>query len=101
MKVSRSALALEDIWEIASWLAEREDAALALRFVDAVETSIHELADQPKLGPLVQLKNPQLARMRFWRVKGFPNHLIFYQEFDGDLVIVRVLHGARELDSLL
>lgn len=101
MKVFRSAVALDDIWEASAWLAERVDAELALKFVDCVENSISELSKQPGLGPKVRLKNPQLQGMRFWRVDGFPNHLVFYQMDDQNLVIVRVLHGARDLDALL
>ena len=101
MKVFRSAIALEDIWEIAEWLAENEDADLALKFVDAVEESVLELSNQPRLGPFVRLQNPQLEGMRFWRIKGFPNHLIFYLVKEHGLTVVRVLHGARDLGTLL
>ncbi|MGO9471122.1 MAG: type II toxin-antitoxin system RelE/ParE family toxin [Isosphaeraceae bacterium] len=39
--------------------------------------------------------------MRVWQVDGFEKHLIFYRLADDDVEIVRVLRGARDLDSVL
>jgi plasmid stabilization system protein ParE len=30
----------------------------------------------------------------------FPKHLIFYQAESGEVLILRVIHGARDLESL-
>ena len=35
------------------------------------------------------------------RVKGFPSHLIFYVEHIDEIEVVRILHGARDLDAEL
>jgi toxin ParE1/3/4 len=39
--------------------------------------------------------------LRIWRIDGFPNHLIFYRPIEGGIEIVRVLHGARDIDAVL
>ena len=39
---------------------------------------------------------PELAELRVCRVKGFPNHLIFYIEHHAAIEIVRILHGAMD-----
>jgi len=31
---------------------------------------------------------------------GFPNHLVFYRVFDAEVEIVRVLHSARDMDTI-
>ncbi|PYY04396.1 MAG: hypothetical protein DMG69_30355 [Acidobacteria bacterium] len=33
-------------------------------------------------------------------VAGFPKYLIFYQAREGEILILRVVHGARDLESL-
>ena len=38
--------------------------------------------------------------MRSWRVEGFEAYLLFYRSKGGDVEIVRLLHGARDLEWL-
>jgi toxin ParE1/3/4 len=45
--------------------------------------------------------NPRLAGLRVGRVEGFEKHLIFYRPGDDGVEIIRVLHGARDIDSVL
>ncbi len=44
---------------------------------------------------------PELAELRVCRVKGFPNHLIFNIEHPTAIEIVRILHGAMDLEAEL
>ncbi|MFW6171341.1 MAG: type II toxin-antitoxin system RelE/ParE family toxin [Planctomycetota bacterium] len=34
-------------------------------------------------------------------MKGFPNHVIFYIEHSSAIDVVRILHGAQDLDAEL
>jgi toxin ParE1/3/4 len=36
-----------------------------------------------------------------WRIDGFPNHVIFCRPIEHGIEIVRVLHGARDIDVVL
>lgn len=38
--------------------------------------------------------------MRMWHVTGFESYLIFYMVGENGVELIRVLHGARDLDSL-
>lgn len=38
--------------------------------------------------------------MRVWPIRRFPNHLIFYRPIDGGIEVIRVLHGAQDLDAI-
>jgi toxin ParE1/3/4 len=38
---------------------------------------------------------------RSWRVKGFRNYLIFYEALSDRVRLLRVLHGARDLQAEL
>ena len=49
---------------------------------------------------LVYYTNPEYADMRIWQVSGFSNYLIFYRVNETDLTVVRILHGARDYDTI-
>ncbi len=38
--------------------------------------------------------------IRRWRVNDFENFLIFYRPIDDGIEVIRVLHGARDIESL-
>ncbi|MBL9152404.1 MAG: type II toxin-antitoxin system RelE/ParE family toxin [Verrucomicrobiales bacterium] len=101
MTVFRSALAIQDVWEAAAWFTEVEDAALALRFVDAIEEAVKQISAQPYLGPVARGLSGRLKGIRYWRVSRFPHHLVFYRVDEDVVTIIRILHGARKLDDLL
>jgi len=39
--------------------------------------------------------------IQHWAVRGFESHLIFYRDTEEALEVIRILHGARELESIL
>ena len=53
------------------------------------------------MGAPLTLKHPDLADIRKWRVKGFDNHLVFYEPRPDGVSIVRVLHAASDWWGLL
>jgi len=53
------------------------------------------------MGGFYPTKNRRLIGLRVLRVQGFPNHLAFYLERHNSIEIVRVVHGARDLDHAL
>jgi len=42
----------------------------------------------------------ELSGVRSWTVTGFENYLIFYRPVEGGIEILRVVHGARDLENL-
>jgi toxin ParE1/3/4 len=44
-------------------------------------------------------KRKRLATIRAWPIKGYRNFLIFYRESRGSILVVRVLHGARDIEK--
>lgn len=95
----RSPQADQDLADIADTLAQRSPR-LALRFIDAAEETFAKLTEMPGLGAKFESSNPRLDGLQVWPVKQFPNHLIFYRSRDQRIEIVRVLHGARDLENL-
>ena len=73
----------------------------ATRFLDAVDESISQLCRMPESGAPKRLKNPLLAGLRSWPVKGFEQVRIYYIVEDKVLRVVRVLHGRRDIRAIL
>ncbi len=53
------------------------------------------------IGAPLTLRHPDLAGVRKWPIIDFDNHLIFYIPHPDRMLIVRVLHAARDWWSLL
>ncbi len=88
--------ALQDMGDIHNYIA-MDNPEAADRVVQAFEANAALLATQPELGQ----HKPRLRGLRLWVVTEFPNYLMFYREREGRVEIARVLHGARDLKSLL
>jgi toxin ParE1/3/4 len=77
----------------------KESPELALRYFHATESTFRILAQSPELGERVSFPLKELSELRVWPVRDFRNYLIFYNFGEEELMIVRVLHGARDLSS--
>lgn len=89
----RSPLAKADLREIADLIA-RDNLNAALRLLDQVDTVCQRLAEFPGMDPQRDELQPGL--------RSFPigNYLLIYRAVPGGIELVRVLHGARNLDSI-
>jgi toxin ParE1/3/4 len=90
-----------DIQESAEYLASEASTETAERFLDAIVELTQRLAGLPQMGAHCQFRNPQLQSVRRLPVTGFEKWLVFYQESDGGIEVIRVLHGARDIASIL
>jgi toxin ParE1/3/4 len=86
--------------EIYAYLA-RQSAATAHRFVDKVDETLTALCEQSTPGMPWISESTKLERLRWAKVRGFPNHLIFFRLRGEWLDVVRILHAARDLESIL
>ena len=71
------------------------------RFFVCAEATFKKLARTPGLGPPRAFRNAKAKKLRSWQVEHFPRHLVFYRPLPDErgAEIVRVLHGARDLDA--
>ena len=83
----------------ADYLAEEASVEIALRFLEAAHKTFSRLATHPNMGWRPSL-GPGFQSIRAFPVTGFENILVFYRTREGVLEIVRVLHSARDLESL-
>ena len=73
----------------------------ALRFYDQITATYEMILEAPTRWPLYGLTDMRLKDLRKRSVLKFPNHLVFYR-IDADMVeIVRVLHGAQDIPTVL
>jgi toxin ParE1/3/4 len=91
------------IIEQADYYEEASDRALAQRWEAAVDQAIHSLLNLPERGAACRFHSPALTGLRWIFVPGFPKHMIFYRYLlqENAVRIVQVLHGARDLETLL
>ena len=88
-----------DLVELADHISH-DNLDAALRFLDAAERTFQFLAANREVGQLCQFTHPDSAGLRAWPVDGFRNHLVFYRATMDGVDIVRVLHGARDIEAL-
>jgi toxin ParE1/3/4 len=94
-----TAQARSDLVEIAC-LIVRDKSSAAMRFLDAAESTFKTLARSPELGSRGEFRSAHLADIQRWRVKGFENYLIFYCAIADGIQVVRILHGARDIEAI-
>ena len=81
------------LWE---YLVEKAGVAVANRMVTDLRQAMRRLAAQPGIGH----RRTDLTDLpaRFWRVYSY---LIVYDPASSPLRVARVLHGSRDIESIL
>jgi toxin ParE1/3/4 len=74
---------------------------VAERFLLAVKHAIDATIATPDAGAPKHLDNPHLAGLRTWPIQGFDELRVYYLVRDDFLTVVRVLHGRRDIGSIL
>jgi len=92
--------ALADILEQADWYTAQSGRRLARQWEKAVTATVSKAARHPATGSPCEFTLPALRGVRRTIVSGFPKHLLFYNFDDDEIFILRVLHGARDLERL-
>ncbi len=70
-----------------------------MRFVDAVDQTFEMLARSPNIGTSIASDKHPDARYR--AIRGFSVYLVFYESDAETLLILRVIHGNRDLPSVI
>src|SRR5436190_21745905 len=93
MRIVRLPQAVIDLIETAEYIA-KDDPEIADRYFDAFEESIETIRNTPKIGSIRKFQDR--FEIRMWFVRGFEKSLIFYTETQDEIVILRVIHSARD-----
>ncbi len=94
-------VAVSDIQEQADWYEQRSGHTLARRWEYQVTAALIRIEKNPRSGAKCGFSAGELQGVRRMPIAGFPKHLIFYREQEEEIRILRVVHGARDLESLL
>jgi len=93
--------AVADIVEQAEWYSTQSGTAFAGRWEKAVISAILRVASRPTTGAPCTFQSSVLRNVRRTAIRGFPKHLLFYRFDSGEIFVLRVVHGARDLEHLL
>jgi plasmid stabilization system protein ParE len=96
-------VALREIADQATYYEQRENLRLAVRWQAAVDSTIQSLAQLSNRGTPSNFESTRLTHLRSLPIEGFQNHFLFYEfnALSSVITVFHVLHGARDLDSLL
>jgi toxin ParE1/3/4 len=92
--------AIADIVEQAEWYAVQAGRKLARRWETAVTSAVSLAVRRPAAGAPCAFRPPDLQDVRRVTISGFPKHLLFYRFDDDEVFVLRVVHGARDLERL-
>ena len=92
--ILRRPLARDDLAEIWDTIAD-DSVERADTFIDRIDATLHTLAEQPMLGRSRQELAPGLRSFPIGR------YVIFYEPLPDGIAVVRVLHGARDIEPQL
>jgi toxin ParE1/3/4 len=91
-----------DLLNQVDWYRAKAGPEVAESYVNAVETTLQTLAQNPETGRPRFQSRPEMAGIRSWRVnRPFHRHLIFHRFDDETLIAERIVHGARDLPRRL
>jgi toxin ParE1/3/4 len=92
--------AVADILDQCDWYTHQSGTKLAKKWERAVSDSLIKLTKNPQSGALCKFKAEEIRDVRRTPIPGFPKHLIFYTIDAQAILVLRVAHGARDLESL-
>jgi len=99
-KIALSEAAVADILEQSEWYEAQADEKLAKRWEKAVTSTLLRISRGPRTGSPCNFNAAELRGARRVPVAGFPRYLLFYQPYPDEIVVLRIVHGARDLESL-
>lgn len=92
--------ATADFDRITDFYVDEAGAGVASRFGLALAEAYDRLSAHPAAGSPIAAQRYRRPGLRTWPVKGFP-YLVCYFDAPDHVDVWRILHGARDLGSLL
>ena len=99
-RIVRRAAARQDLIESYAYIGT-DNLDAAERFHAAAQETIKRIGENPRIGRPREYSDRRLQGIRSWPVLGFENWLVFYRLLPDSIEILRVIHGARDLNAVL
>jgi toxin ParE1/3/4 len=93
-------LAVTDVQDAVAYYLKEDAQDDALAFVDALEDAYAVVGQHPAIGSSRYAIDLEIPGIRSWALPRFP-YVIFYVERDDHIDVWRVLHGRRDIPTLL
>lgn len=90
-------VAEQDLQDLAAFIAA-DNLPAAIALADRIENDLQRLARYPYLG---KVPNDERLAALGYRVLVIENYLVFYKVKGRTVLVYRILHGMRDLPSLL
>ncbi len=90
-----------DLVEIFVRLSRQGSVKTARRFLSEVDKSFDRIANRPGIGARFEPGESNLEQLRVATVSRFKHYLVFYRPIDDGIEVLRVLHGARDIQNIL
>lgn len=94
-------LATQDLRQQANYILSNGNVAAAEHFLELAEATFSQILITPKIGKSIDFVFDRMGEIRQWRIKNFKDYLVFYRVQEEEVEILRVLHGARDLEGIL
>ena len=88
-----------DLEHISDHIAE-DSPNSAVRFVNQALELIERLTEYPGTGALRDYGETAFAGLRVAKVPGFSKYGVYYLTTPDAVIVLRVVHGARDLDAI-
>jgi toxin ParE1/3/4 len=93
--------AKQDLIELFAYFHERSEKA-SRQFLSEVQKAFELILSMPGIGARWESRSAKIKGLRFTTVSSrFRDYLIFYRETDSGVLIVSVLHGARDYQAII
>jgi toxin ParE1/3/4 len=101
LEVAESDSAVIDLDAIADYIISNGSYEAASNVLFSIQSAYTLLANNPNIGSQRDYGVTDLEGLRMLPVPRYPVYLIFYQSTDSQLIIQRVLHGARDIERIM
>jgi toxin ParE1/3/4 len=96
------ARARQDLIEIFQRYAREAGVKVARQFRVQADAAFARLASMPGMGTRYEADHPAFGELRFFPLASrFKSYLVFYRPIPDGIEVARVLHGARDIPSIL
>jgi toxin ParE1/3/4 len=89
-----------DLEAQADYIAVSGDPRSGDRLFQALHETLDLLSRHPRIGRVAEVRGRLVVGSQMLRIRGFPNHLVFYRASKRGVEVLRVVHGARDIESL-